>query len=322
VGLSGAPKAAAAAAFVAGALRRAVALKPDVLHCHSLWSPALAGALASRLSGAPLCAKPMRGGEATKIAGTPFGRARLAWLARAVDRFVVISREIDQELAGFDVPQARRAFIPNGVDLSRFSPVDPAEKAALRDRLGLPRDRTLVVFAGRMSPQKRLPLLLDAWRTVASAAPDAMLLIASANRDAAGDADDGIDPARLSGPGLRPLGHVSDMPTLLRAADAFALPSASEGLSNALLEACASGLAVVASRTGGATDFLEHGRNGLLFDVDDRKGLEACLAALCADGALRARLGAAARETVSSTYDIRAAAASLLGLYRELRGTA
>jgi len=319
VGAAGLPKPLAAAAFLAGAVRRAVALKPDVLHCHSLWSPAVAGALARRLTGAPLVAKPMRGGEATKIAGTPFGRTRLAWLTRAVDRFVVISREIDDELAGFGAPEARRVFIPNGVDLSRFEPADPAEKARLRARLDLPADAPVVVFAGRLTAQKRLPLLLDAWADVRAAAPNALLLVAGADRSAGADDPGRIDPARLSAPGVRALGHVEDMPALLRAADVFALPSASEGLSNALLEACACGLAVVASRVGGATDFIETGRNGMLVDVDDRAGLCDALTALCRDRDLRVRLGAAARETVARTYDVRATATSLLALYRSLR---
>jgi len=177
----------------------------------------------------------------------------------------------------------------------------------------------VVVFAGRLTAQKRLPLLLDAWADVRAAAPDALLLVAGADRSAGADDPGRIDPARLSAPGVRALGHVEDMPALLRAADVFALPSASEGLSNALLEACACGLAVVASRVGGATDFIETGRNGMLVDVDDRAGLCDALTALCRDRDLRVRLGAAARETVARTYDVRATATSLLALYRSLR---
>lgn len=329
VGAAGAPKPIAAAAFLAAAARRAAALRPDMLHCHSMWSPALAGAIASRLTGAPLLAKPMRGGEASKIARGTLGRRRLAFLARAVDRFVVISQEIDVELEGFGMPADKRVFIPNGVDLSRFEPAGAAEKAALRARLGLPPDGVVAVFAGRFSAQKRLPLLLDAWADLVAdpaLAPAAngsaggaepILLIAGADRSAGVDGQN-APPEWWNAPGVRALGHVANMPELLRAADIFVLPSANEGLSNALLEACACGLAVVASRTGGATDFIESGRNGLLFDVDDRAGLAQSLRALCADAALRAALGRAARDTVARTYDLRATAAALVALYRRL----
>ena len=326
VGAARAPKSVAAAAFVVAAARRAAALKPDILHCHSMWSPALSGAIAKRLTGAPLLAKPMRGGEASKIAGRLLGRRRLAFLARAVDRFVVISREIDAELESFGAPADKRIFIPNGVDLARFEPVDAAQKSALRQRLGLPPEGVLAVFAGRMSPQKRLPLLLDAWADLiaglaangSAGASGPELLIAGADRSAGVDGQGGVASERLRAPGVRALGHVANMPELLRAADIFVLPSASEGLSNALLEACACGLAVVASRTGGATDFIESGRNGLLVDVDDQAGLTQALRVLCADPGLRAALGSAARQTVVRTYDLRATARALVALYREL----
>jgi glycosyltransferase involved in cell wall biosynthesis len=318
VGAPGAPRPLAAAAFVAGAVRRALALKPDVIHCHSMWTPALSGALAKRLTGTPLLAKPMRGGEAATIAAGPLGARRLAMLARCVDRFVVISREIDDELGGLGVEAERRVFIPNGVDFGRFAPVAASEKAALRERLGLPIDAVLAVFAGRLSAQKRLPLLLDAWADVAPTTPGALLLIAGADRRFGLPEREVVPPERLRAPGVRALGHVDDMPALFRAADIFVLPSASEGLSNALLEACASGLAVIASRTGGTTDFVEHGRNGLLFDIDDRAGLTRALGNLCADAALRERLGRAARETVMARYDLRATAGALVALYRTL----
>jgi glycosyltransferase involved in cell wall biosynthesis len=326
VGMAGAPKPLAAAAFLVGAVRRAAALKPDVLHCHSTWSPAMAGMIAKRLTGAPLLAKPMRGGEVTKLAGAALGLRRIAALARGVDRFVVISREIDDELEGFGVPPGRRVFIPNGVDLSRFEPADAAGKAALRARLGLPPDAMLAVFAGRFSVQKRLPLLLDAWADamadVAQDGSEALLLIAGADRSAEGEADVVVPPERLRAPNVRALGHVADMPALLRAADVFVLPSASEGLSNALLEACACGLAAVASRTGGTTDVIESGRNGLLFDIDDRAGLTAALRRLRADAVLRSALGRAARDTVATAYDLRATASSLVALYRSLGAAA
>lgn len=326
VGAAGAPKKVAAAAFIAGAVRRTAALKPDVIHCHSMFSPALSGALAKQLTGAPLLAKPMCGGEATMIAHSTFGGRRIAALARSVDRFVVISREIDDELGGFGVAETKRVCIPNGVDITRFAPAEPAEKAALRARLGLPPDAVLAVFAGRISFQKRLPLLLDAWEVMLSDAkagtPEALLLIAGADRSAGIGERNVVAPERLRAPGVRLLGHVEDMPSLLRAADIFVLPSANEGLSNALLEACASGLAVVASRTGGATDFIESGRNGMLFDVDDLAGLTQALRTLRADASQRARLGEAARATVARTYDLRGTAAALIALYRTLGAAA
>lgn len=315
------PKAARAAAFVIGAAATLRRLKPDVIHCHSLFAPAIAGRLGAALTGAPLLVKPMCGGEAEAISQKPFGRRRIADLGRHAGRLIAVSGEIVRELKGLGLPEDRIRFIANGVDLDRFQPVDAGRKAALRRRLGLP-DGVLVLFAGRLSAQKRLPLLLAAWPEAAAACPEARLLIAGANRmsnagEHVGDAD-AIPEAMFAAPRVTRLGHVDEMPDYLRAVDVFVLPSAREGLSNALLEACASGTAVIASNVGGTEDLIVPGENGLLFEVDDRAGLARALARLCGDAELRRRLGAAARASVAAGYDIAATAAGLVSQYREL----
>lgn len=316
------PKAAQAAAFVLGAAAMLRRLRPDAIHCHSLFTPAIAGRIGAALTGAPLLVKPMCGGEAEAIAGKPFGRRRIAHLAEHAGRFIAVSGEIARELQSLGVPEERIRFIPNGVDLGRFRPADPAEKAALRARLGLPTEGVLVLFAGRLNAQKRLPLLLSAWPEAAEACPDAHLLIAGANRNVGpgehvGEADE-IPEALFAAPRVRRLGHVDDMPSYLRAVDVFVLPSAREGLSNALLEACASGAAVVATNVGGTEDLIVSGENGLLFEVDDRAGLADTLRRVCSDAVLRGRLGPAARRAVTERYDIAATAAGLAAQYREL----
>lgn len=310
--------------FILGAARMVRDLNPDVIHCHSLFSPSLAGALGKRWTGAPLLAKPMCGGEASSIAQKPLGRQRLGYMARAVDRFPMVSREIEAELADLGVPAGKLRFIPNGVDGARFCPAKTqVDKDKLRLSLGLPAG-PLFLFAGRLAAQKRLPLLLEAWSDVRARIPQATLAIAGANRSSGsgyqatfGEGDE-IPEALLQQPGVRMLGHVADMPNLLRAVDVFVLPSAREGLSNALLEACASGLACITARTGGAMDFMVDGENGLLFEVDDRRALASALEKMAGDSDLRARLGAAALRTVAESYDIRQTATSLLGQYVEL----
>jgi glycosyltransferase involved in cell wall biosynthesis len=307
------PEAAAGALFIAAAALRLCRLAPDVIHSHSLFSPVLAAALGKRLARATLVAKPMMGGEATQIRRKRLGRPRFAQLRRSVDRFVAVSGEIRDELLALGVAPDRVVFIPNGVDLERFRPPGPGEKAELRRLQALPAG-PLVLYAGRFAAQKRVPLLLAAWRAVRI--PGATLLLAGTAR--------GDLPQEIAGsdvPDLRLLGVVDDMPSLLRAVDLFVLPSASEGLSNALLEACASGLPVLASRVGGTEDVIVDGENGLLFPVDDQPALEAALRRLLGDEKLRSRLGASARATVEARYALDATAGHLLALYRQLIAT-
>lgn len=322
------PKPLAALGFLAGAARAIRKARPEVIHCHSLFSPALAGMIAGALLKVPVIAKPMCGFEATQIAAKPFGRLRMALTARRLTRAVVISSEIEQELAALGFAPGQMVRIPNGVDARLFAPAP--DRAALRARIGqthgLP-DGTWLVFAGRLVPQKRLPLLLAAWAEVAPLQPQAQLLIAGANRkDALGGnvdrahAGSGADPL-FDQPQVHFLGNVDHMPDLLAAADGFVLPSAREGLSNALLEACSAGLPVVATRIGGTVDVIHDGQNGLLFEVDDLAGLKRQLLRLLSDADLRIRLGTAARETVLARFDIDGTADRLLALYQALAST-
>lgn len=311
--------------FILGASRAIRDLQPDVVHCHSMFTPSLAGALAKRVLDMPLLSKPMCGGEATSIAEKPLGKQRHRVLAQQVDTFPVVSREIEEELISLGFPPEKIKYIPNGVDGDKFQPAATAEaKAALRAKLDLPAEGPLFLFAGRLAAQKRLPLLLEAWGEVKAAVPEAHLLVAGANRKSGGNYTatfgeaEGVAPELLAQPGVKLLGHVADMPPLLQAVDVFVLPSAREGLSNALLEASAAGLATISARIGGAADFIVDGQNGLQFDVDDGADLQAALLMLAKDADKRAALGAAARQTVLDGFDIRQTANRLLAEYQAL----
>ncbi|KUJ78102.1 hypothetical protein AVO45_09085 [Ruegeria marisrubri] len=320
----GGPKTVAALRFVLGATRAIRSFAPDVIHCHSAFSPTLAGLLGGVFPDRPVLVKPMCGGELTSVLSKTGGHLRGAAMKRKVSRFVAVSSEIEQELLQFGFPASRILRIPNGVDTDRFRPCrEPLEKSKLRESLGLP-DGILVLFAGRLARQKRLPLLLEAWPEVRSRCPDVTLLIAGANRKtssgfsaAIGDAED-VPAHLLEQDGVLFLGHVDDMPSCLRACDIFVLPSAREGLSNVLLEACASGLIVVASQVGGTEDVIENGRNGVMFAPDSLDELSAALVQLTADIERHRGLGASARETISRRFDVRKTAERLLMTYATL----
>jgi glycosyltransferase involved in cell wall biosynthesis len=314
------------AGFMVAAAITIARLAPDVIHCHSTFSPTLAGLLAAMLRRAPLLAKPMCGGEVASVATKRFGGLRMALMRRRVDRFVAVSAEIARELRDLGVPPERIVRIPNGVDPVRYRPLgDDRRVDEERSLRGLPVGAPLLLFAGRIARQKRLPLLLEAWPQVRAAHPSAVLAIAGANRSTAtgrpirDDKDGDVVPkALLNQPGVIRLGHVPDMEALLPLVDGFILPSAREGLSNALLEACASGAPVVAARIGGTEDVIVNGRNGMLFRPDDRDDLVAAICALLEDETKRRVLGAAARDAVLKAFSITATAERLLAEYEAL----
>ncbi|MGH8637214.1 MAG: glycosyltransferase, partial [Burkholderiales bacterium] len=101
-------------------------------------------------------------------------------------------------------------------------------------------------------------------------------------------------------------------------ADLFALPSHSEGSPNALLEAMAAGMPVVASDVGGVAEIVAHGRTGLLVRRGDTQALAASLQRLAADPDLRRQLGAAARAHVRRCHAVEARTRAVLDIYSRL----
>jgi glycosyltransferase involved in cell wall biosynthesis len=164
---------------------------------------------------------------------------------------------------------------------------------------------------GGLRQQKGLPGLLEAFARVP--APAELCLVG-----------DGPERALLErrardlgiAERVRFAGLVDDPSPYYARAGAFVMPSWAEGLSNALLEAMAFGLPVVATRIGGNVDLVEDGVNGLLVEPGDPDGLASALARVLGDEALAGRLGAAARRTVLDGYTMERAAERYLDLYR------
>jgi glycosyltransferase involved in cell wall biosynthesis len=107
-----------------------------------------------------------------------------------------------------------------------------------------------------------------------------------------------------------------DVAGYLHAADLFILPSRFEGLSNSLLEAMACALPVISTRVGGSTDIIEHGRNGLLVDVDSVEQMLHAIAYVFDDPRLAARLGKSARKTIEEHHDLSTIADRYVMLYK------
>jgi glycosyltransferase involved in cell wall biosynthesis len=114
------------------------------------------------------------------------------------------------------------------------------------------------------------------------------------------------------------LGHVSDMPRLLREIDVAVLPSYREGVPRSLLEAAACALPIVTTDVPGCREVVSHGVNGLLVPPRDAKALAAAIRSLYEAPAERLRMGRAAREIAVSSFDQTIVFEKTLGVYREL----
>jgi glycosyltransferase involved in cell wall biosynthesis len=310
------PKPLAAISYILSSVRLLSRLNPDLIHAHEILSPASAAMLFNYYHRQPIVATLHRGGllgDIYKLKRRPFGKQRLRSLARGIDAFAVISQEIDSELAGLGVLPEKRVFIPNGVDTTHFSPIPKTERDQLRDELSLPRDALIIVYAGRFVPEKRVDHLLTLWPGIRLAFPQALLLLI-------GTGDETSRLQAMSGPAVQFTGQVEDAARYLQAADIFVLPSSTEGLSVAMLEALSSGLPALVTAVGGAPDVIQDDVNGYLIPPDDLPALKQGLLTLLGDESLRARLGQRGRECILSHYSLDSVAMQLGALYRKLLG--
>jgi glycosyltransferase involved in cell wall biosynthesis len=301
------PRALVAMVRTARALRAA---RVQVVHGYQ-WRPALVGAVVARLAGVPLVVAGKR-----SLTGDD-RRARLAWrlIGHQVDTIVTNAEALRDE-AGAQGVTARWSVIPCGVDVDRFrggpSPVE-AKRA-----VGLDPQRPVIGTVGRLEVRKRQDHLLRAARAMTTAGEGALapqvLIVGDGPLRPRLEAE-----ARDSGvaSSVRFTGSVADVRVPLAAMDVFVLPSAAEGMSNALLEAMAAGRPVVATAVGGSSEVIEDGRTGVLVPPDDVDRLADEIQALLSNPGRSAFLGAAARRAVTQRFGARAMVARLEDLYAE-----
>ena len=214
-------------------------------------------------------------------------------VARATARIICTSQTEHDELRALLGPRlaGKLVTVVNGVELPL--PLAPAERAAIRAELGLADGDVAALFLGELSERKGVLVAVEAAVRAAGAGAPLVLLVA-------GDGPQAADVRARAGAAVRPLGFRRDPERLLCAADLFVLPSTREGLSFAVLEAMAHGLAMVVSDGRGNPEAV--GDAGVVVPAGDVAALATALARLATDGAVRRDLGAAARERVRTQF--------------------
>ena len=308
------PKPIASLTFTLAALPLIKRLNPDLIHAHELISPATTAIAARKLFGIPIVATVHGSGlssDVLRLKRRFVGKTRLKVLCREVAAFCVISAVIDGELAAEGVPVQKRVSIPNGVDTERFAPLTPAQKKVLRSRLDLPMDVRIVIFVGRLVPEKRVDLLTGIWSSVRETVPGARLLIV-------GSGPEEVELKQRADDGILFLGSQADVTPYLQVADLFVLPSVAEGLSLALLEALACGLPVIATSVGGNPEVIRHMETGWLTPPNDPLALTEAIVTLLEDEELKSKLRENARAHAVQDYSLVKMADRLIDLYRQV----
>jgi glycosyltransferase involved in cell wall biosynthesis len=235
---------------------------------------------------------------------------------RRVSACLAVSEETREEAIRFGIPAQHIHLVPNGVDGRQFHPASPEERAAARGTLGLHCER-LVLYVGRLSPEKNPIGLLAAWAAIDTEVREGALLALVGDGP---DWDQVHAKARmphLAG-SIHLAGQRSDVAMWYRAADVYVIPSLLEGLSNTMIEAMASGLPIIATRVSGSSILVESKSAGLLVDVGDLQELAAAIESLLRDSSLRMQLGVNARLTFESRFSLDTLSKKMILLYEVL----
>ena len=215
------------------------------------------------------------------------------------------------------IDPARVTVIERGRDPERLGVPSRRRRAEARRMLDLPTDADVIVAVGRQEYQKGQWVLLEALPAILARRPRATTLIAGRK----GHATDRLE-AIVRRDGLadrvRFLGHRSDVPEILAAADVFVLPSLYEGLGGAVLEAMALGLPIVASRLPAVAEVTEEGENALLCRPGDPTALAAAVTSLLDDRSTADRFGLRSRALFLERFTLTNSAEQMLRLYEFL----
>lgn len=236
-------------------------------------------------------------------------------LATVSDRLVGNSNAVVDFYRELGVPDDRLEMIHSGIEIDD-QPGPKADREGVRAELGFPADAPLVLFAGRLAPQKRVRDLLKALDLVQIVQPDMRAVIV-------GDGPQRAELERIARAyelmeRLRFLGHRDDVPRLMAAADIVVLPSEYEGLPNVVMEAMALSKPVVATEAPGTTELVVSGVTGALVPIGQVPALAREIRDLIRDPARARAMGEAGRARVAAEFQASAMIARFAELYERL----
>jgi glycosyltransferase involved in cell wall biosynthesis len=209
----------------------------------------------------------------------------------------------------YRVPESKIRVCHNGLDTAVFHP-GPRRRRAELEQASL-----VIGVVSVLRTEKNLPLLLEAFGAVRNATPGLRLLIVGGGPEETG--------LRRLSERLGIAGQCVFQPTTndvaawLHAIDIFVLPSRSEALSNAIMEAMGCGCCVVASRVGGNPELVEEEKTGLLFESGDADALAEKLRLLIQQPQRRAEMAAAGAAWISTRFSIQTSAHRMQEIYDE-----
>jgi len=237
-------------------------------------------------------------------------------IAKRLDGLISISTTITGELTSLGIAEDRIYCIPNGVDVDRFKMTSPEVRLSMRQKLGV-EDRFTVLFIGEIVPRKQPHVLLDVFERSPQLREKLQVVFLGPVNDVEYGADflrrlENIKQCAK----VRYVEYSRRPEDYYQASDAFVLPSKNEGMSNAILEAMATGLPILSTPVSGNDELVFEGVNGYCLrygsEVDD---LVSSLEAMLRDLQKVSEMGQASRRIIMNGFDLQSVAAKYMALF-------
>ena len=295
-------------------------VRPDIVHVRGLGNEGFHGVLAARLAGCRRVLVSVHGTQ-RDLTGPVTLRRRI--VVEVLEPLTLMLASHVTTVCRFAmerpfVQRHRRKLVGPLVNGVSFAGTEPAERAPVRAEVGAGDDDLVLISVGRLTQEKGHRDLAEALSQLPRAVAGRLVLVV------VGDGPDAteIEDAYRGVTGLRVvmLGQRLDVPRLLSGADVFVFPTWHENLSNALIEAMAAGLPVVATRVGGNTEVVEGG-GGILVEAHAPAELSTSIVRVAEDASLRAELARAAKDNALSNYSLDAMVESADAIYLEMLGS-
>ncbi len=236
------------------------------------------------------------------------------FLLNRFDKIITVSEELKNEIAGAGVALEKILIIPNGINITRFAQRYDADK--VRMQLGVPDRYKVIGTVGRLSVEKGHVVLIEAARRILKKYPSTFFIIAG----------DGFLREELQQRTVNLAiddhflftGLIDDVPKILSIIDLFVLPSLTEGLPMALLEAMAAKKPVIASGVGSIPRLIIHNKTGLLTQPADVEGLANSIGALLQNQEKANQLAEAGYQAIVDNYTSKIMARRYMDVYDRL----
>ncbi len=288
-------------------------LRPQVVHARN-WGT-IDAVIGARLAGVPVVIHSEHGRDLSDLDGLHRTRLRVRrLLAPFIDTHVVVSAHLQRwMLDGVRARPEKVRVVRNGVDATRFKPLLQRER--VRERHGYGAADVVFGCVGRLVPIKDHRGLLEAFHAVSMRHPHSRLILVGDGPERPALEDE--TRRRGLAERVRFVGQCDDVTPWLGIMDVFVHPSLMEGMSNAVLEAMAVALPVVATAVGGTPEIVEHDVTGLLVPAATPDALVGAMMGYCGNDSLRMAHGAAGRERAETDFPLMKMIAGYTDVYRD-----